>query len=196
MQHRWVMAACLAAAASTQAAPVGSVADIDRSVARVGDYVIWETELAARAQTLGVDRAKVLEELIEDALIVTEARRQGVIADKDDVDGALVEIKQQNNLDDAGLDKALAAQGYTRARYRVDLERQILILRAKNQLVAPRVFVTNAEVDAEAKQRNLANPTEDDRNKIRGELRKQMLEIETKKWIGELRKRAWIERRP
>jgi peptidyl-prolyl cis-trans isomerase SurA len=158
--------------------------------------VIWETELAARVQTLGVDRAKVLEELIEDALIVAEARRQGVSADKEEIDAALVEIKQQNNLDDAGLDKALAAQGYTRARYRVDLERQILILRAKNQLVAPRVFVTNAEVDAEAKQRNLANPTEDDRNKIRGELRKQQLEVETKKWIGELRKRAWIERRP
>jgi parvulin-like peptidyl-prolyl isomerase len=196
MPNRWVMAACLAVAASTQAAPVGSVAEIDRSVARVGDYVIWETELAARVQTLGVDRAKVLEELIEDALIVAEARRQGVSADKEEIDAALVEIKQQNNLDDAGLDKALAAQGYTRARYRVDLERQILILRAKNQLVAPRVFVTNAEVDAEAKQRNLANPTEDDRNKIRGELRKQQLEVETKKWIGELRKRAWIERRP
>jgi parvulin-like peptidyl-prolyl isomerase len=194
MSNRWVMAACLAAAANANAAPVGSVAEIDRSVARVGDHVIWESELAARARD--GDRAKVLEEMIDDVLVVAEARQHGVMADKDDVDNALAEIKQQNNLDDAALDKALAEQGYTRARYRLDLERQILILRAKNQLVAPRVVVTTAEIDAAAKQRNLANPTEDDRNKIRAELRKQMLELETTKWVAELRKRAWIERRP
>ena len=52
-----------------------------------------------------------------------------------EVQAALDEIKQQNNLDDAGLQQALAQQGYTLQGYRADLRRQLLRLRAVNQLV-------------------------------------------------------------
>src|SRR5690606_11442066 len=66
--------------------------------------------------------------------------------DSSEVQAALDEIKQQNKLDDAGLAQALASQGYTVQGYRMDLRRQLLRLRAINQLVAPKVQVTEDDV--------------------------------------------------
>src|SRR4029078_9307423 len=65
-----------------------------------------------------------------------------------EVQAALDEIKQNNNLDDAGLSTALAAQGLTMSTYRQELRRQMLRLRAINQLVAPKVSVTDEDVRA------------------------------------------------
>src|SRR6185295_14675019 len=48
----------------------------------------------------------------------------------------------------AGLAQALASQGYTMQNYRMDLRRQLLRLRAVNQLVAPKVQITEEDVRA------------------------------------------------
>src|SRR4029077_3122684 len=53
-----------------------------------------------------------------------------------------------NNLDEAGLASALSAQGYTLANYKHELRRQLLRIRAVNQLVAPKVSVTDEDVRA------------------------------------------------
>ena len=198
--ERWVIAGCLAMSGTAWAAPVGTVAVIDRSVARVGDAVIWEYDLDVRAAGSGgpaQERAATLEMMIDDELIVAEARKSNIDVEKSEVLSALDEIKTQNKLDDAGLDALLKQYGYTRARYLVDLERQIMILRAKNQLVAPQVNVTDADVEAEAKLRKLPVPvTETDKSTISRELRRREIDALTVKWVADLRKRAWIERRP
>jgi parvulin-like peptidyl-prolyl isomerase len=135
--------------------------------------------------------------MIDEELIVAEARRAQITVDKAEVLAALDEIKTQNKIDDAGLDVVLKEAGYTRARYLVDLERQLLMLRARYQLVSPRVFVSDAEVEAEAKARGKAVPvTEPDKSEIQKELRSKATDDMTVTWIAELRKRAWIERRP
>jgi parvulin-like peptidyl-prolyl isomerase len=197
MRH-WVIAACCCWFGVAHAAPVGTTTVIDRSVARVGDGVIWETEVAARMR--GVDpaqRPKIIDSMIDEELIVAEARRAQITVDKAEVLAALDEIKTQNKIDDAGLDVVLKEAGYTRARYLVDLERQLLMLRARYQLVSPRVFVSDAEVEAEAKARGKAVPvTEPDKSEIQKELRSKATDDMTVTWIAELRKRAWIERRP
>src|SRR4029077_9554764 len=53
-----------------------------------------------------------------------------------------------NNLDEAGLASALAAQGYTLANYKHEMRRQLLRYRAVNQLVAPKVQITDEDVRA------------------------------------------------
>jgi len=61
---------------------------------------------------------------------------------------ALDEIKQQNSLDDAGLAALLNAQGFNDAELQDDLPPQIMRLRAINQLVAPKIQVSDDEVRA------------------------------------------------
>jgi parvulin-like peptidyl-prolyl isomerase len=91
---------------------------------------------------------QVLDEMVNEELMVQAAEAARVEVDSSEVQAALDEIKQQNNLDDAGLASALASQGYTMSSYRSDLRRQLLRLRAVNQLVSPKVQITDEDVRA------------------------------------------------
>ncbi len=138
---------------------------VERVVAVVNDSIVLASELEARmvpvrgeamqiADPKERDRrlaklsTQVLDEMVNEELIVQAAESSKVEVDASEVQAALDEIKQNNNLDDAGLAQALAAQGYTLANYKTDLRRQLLRLRAVNQLVAPKVNVTEEDVRA------------------------------------------------
>lgn len=138
---------------------------LDRVVAVVNDTIILQSELDARLLPLRAQAAQitdpaeqrrrlakmtsqVLEEMVSEELMVQAAEAARVEVDSSEVQAALDEIKQQNNLDDTGLAQALASQGFTVQGYRMDLRRQLLRLRAVNQLVAARVQVTDEDVRA------------------------------------------------
>jgi parvulin-like peptidyl-prolyl isomerase len=191
---RCAIAACLMAG-SAQAAPVGAVAQIDRSVARVGDAVIWESDVASRAKSGSPDRAAVIEAMIDDELMLAAGRKAGISTDRAEVLAAFEEIKKQNNLDDAGLEAALKEAGYTKARYLVDLERQLVLLRTKNQLLAPKVFIEDSVVEAEVKSRKLP-VTEANKDTVRTELRRMGIDAQEILWVKALREHAFIARRP
>jgi peptidyl-prolyl cis-trans isomerase SurA len=99
-----------------------------------------------RRRRLAKLSTQVLDEMVSEELIVQAAESAKIEVDSSEVQAALDEIKQQNKLDDAGLAQALASQGYTVQGYRQDLRRQLLRLRAVNQLVAPKVQVTDDDV--------------------------------------------------
>ena len=137
----------------------------DQVVAIVNDAIVMRTELEVRlvpvigeanqiadpterARRISKLRSQVLDEMINEELIVQAAESAKVEVDSSEVQAALDEIKQQNNLDDAGLASALAAQGFTINSYKADLRRQLLRLRAVNQLVAPKVTITEEDVKA------------------------------------------------
>ncbi|MDQ3296008.1 MAG: peptidylprolyl isomerase [Myxococcota bacterium] len=138
---------------------------VERVIAIVNDSIILASELEARmvpvrgeamqiADQKERDRrlaklsSQVLDEMVSEELIVQAAETAKIEVEASEVQAALDEIKQNNNLDDAGLAQALAAQGYTLANYKHDLRRQLLRLRAVNQLVAPKVQVTEEDVRA------------------------------------------------
>lgn len=138
---------------------------LERVVAVVNDSIILQSELDARLLPLQAQAAQItdpveqrrrlakmasqtLEEMVNEELMVQAADDAKVEVDSSEVQAALDEIKQQNNLDDAGLAQALASQGYTMSGYRMDLRRQLLRLRAVNQLVSPKVQVTEDDVRA------------------------------------------------
>jgi peptidyl-prolyl cis-trans isomerase SurA len=137
----------------------------ERVVAVINDSIILRSELEARmvpvigeAQQIAdprererrIDklRGQVLDEMVNEELIVQSAEAAKIEVESSEVQAALDEIKQSNNLDDAGLAQVLAAQGYTLANYKTDLRRQLLRLRAVNQLVAPKVNVTDEDIKA------------------------------------------------
>lgn len=151
--------------ADTKSPNAGKKETLDRVVAVVNDSIILQSELDARLVPVRAEAAQiadpqerrrreaklasqVLDEMVNEELIVQAADAAKIEVDSSEVQAALDEIKQQNNLDDAGLQQALAQQGYTLAGYKADLRRQLLRLRAVNQLVAPKVNVTDEDVRA------------------------------------------------
>jgi peptidyl-prolyl cis-trans isomerase SurA len=138
---------------------------VERVVAIVNDAIVLASELEARMTAVRGEAmqiadpkererriskltSQVLDEMVNEELIVQASEAAKIEVESSEVQAALDEIKQQNNLDDAGFAQVLAAQGYTLANYKHELRRQLLRLRAVNQLVAPKVTITDEDVRA------------------------------------------------
>lgn len=149
----------------TKSPNAGKKVIFERVVAVINDSIILRSELEARmvpvigeAQQIAdpkererrIDklRGQVLDEMVNEELIVQAAEAAKIEVESTEVQAALDEIKSTNNLDDAALAQVLAAQGYTLGNYKTDLRRQLLRLRAVNQLVAPKVTVTDEDIKA------------------------------------------------
>jgi peptidyl-prolyl cis-trans isomerase SurA len=157
------------AAPATPAKPVsrnaGKRVVVERVVALVDNAIIMRSELDARllpvlaeaeniadpkerARRIDKLTRQTLEDMVNEQLVVDAAEAAHIDVEADDITATLDDIKKQNKLDDAGLAEALAQQGYTLAGYRTDLRRQLLRLRAINQLVRPKVQVSDDDVKA------------------------------------------------
>ena len=145
--------------------PSGHKLIVERVVAVVNEAIILDSELRARMipmmseaediadpkereRRLAKIQSQALDDMVNEELIVQAADAAKIDIDATEVQAALNEIKTQNKLDDAGLAKVLAAQGFTMTNYKADLRRQLLRLRAVNQLVAPKVTITDEDVRA------------------------------------------------
>lgn len=138
---------------------------VERVTAVVNDAIILSSELESRMMPVRQEAMQIadpkerdrrlaklttqtLDEMVNEELIVQAAEAAKLEVEAGEVQAALDEIKQQNKLDDAALQQALLAQGYTLAGYKQELRRQILRIRAVNQLVAPKVVITDEDVRA------------------------------------------------
>jgi peptidyl-prolyl cis-trans isomerase SurA len=161
--------------AAASSANRGSKVKVDYVVAIVNDAIILNSELEARrvpvlteAQQIADPRererriakltSQVLDEMVNDELEVQAAEAAKIDVESSEVQAALDDIKQQNNLDDAGLAAALSAQGFTLANYKQEVRRQMLRLRAENQIIAPKIQVS--EEDVRARYDQMARRTE------------------------------------
>lgn len=138
---------------------------VDRVVAVVNDSVILDSELTIRmapyeadveaiedtkerARRLDKLRGQVLDELVNEELIYQAATEARIEVEEKELDAAIKDIRDQNKLDEAAFQQALVAQGYSYTAYRQDIRRQLTRVKAMNQLVAPKVNVTDDEVRA------------------------------------------------
>ena len=101
-----------------------------------------------RERRIGKLHAQVLEEMIAEELIIQAAEAAKIAIDPEEVRAAIEDVKQQNKLDDAGLAQALASQGLTIESYKKLLGRTLLRHRAVNQLVTPKVTITEEDIRA------------------------------------------------
>lgn len=144
---------------------------LDRVVAVVQDAIILQSELETRVGPFSAEletitdprerarrtsklTSQMLEDMISEELIVQAAREAKLAVEPKEISAAVQEIKQQNKLDDAGLEQALAMQGYTLESYKEDVRRQILRMRAVNMMVRPKVTVTDDDVRARYDEMN------------------------------------------
>jgi parvulin-like peptidyl-prolyl isomerase len=143
----------------------GKKNQLDRVVAVVNDAVILQSELEARLVPELADAGKIadpqqrrqreatlasqlLDATINEELIVQAAEAAKIAVSSSEVQAALDDLKRRYKLTNAALEQLLAQQGYTLASYKAELRRQLLFHRAINQLIAPKVNVTDDDVRA------------------------------------------------
>lgn len=141
----------------------------DRSVIRGGDYIVaivnqelvTAVEVSLRAQRARDEanrqkvalpeeqelRRQITQALIEERVILTHAREGGVRIDDADLDRTLQGIAAQNQLSVDGLRERLRGEGTDFDRFRVNLREQLMVERARERDVLPRIRITEAEVD-------------------------------------------------
>lgn len=109
-----------------------------------------ETERMARLKEL---YEELLDFLIDEKLIRQIARESGIRITEADVDGAIENLRLQNNLTEEQFQQALEAQGLTMTKYRADMKKQLLRFKVVNQRVRSRVNITEEEVRARYEQK-------------------------------------------
>ena len=156
MPHALLLAALLAAPA-----PEGRI--LDRVAATVNGEVVTLFDLEERAgaelrraeaQPPGPARDKAraralkaaFDGVVAERLFDGQAAALGVEITDPEVDAAIEEIKRRNNLDDARLDQALAAQGMERASFRKSVKRDLETARIVSVKVRSRLKVTDEDV--------------------------------------------------
>lgn len=89
---------------------------------------------------------QVLERLIEEKLLAQRISHLGIKVTEAEINAAIEDVKISNNLDQDGLEAALAAQGMTLSSYREQIRTEILRYKLLAQEVSHRVAVTSSEI--------------------------------------------------
>jgi peptidyl-prolyl cis-trans isomerase SurA len=143
----------------------GQALMIDRIVARVNDDIITLSELQEeglplferlRANYTGrelesqVQRAEreFLDQLILRRLQLQYASQIGITAAENEINAALKDVLNRNNLTQEALTDLLTREGLTLQDYKDRLREQIILARLMNQAVRSRVSVDASEVEA------------------------------------------------
>jgi peptidyl-prolyl cis-trans isomerase SurA len=160
-----LLAAALSApAVAAQPEATGMV--LDRVVASVNDEAITLSEVQEEAQPIvrkilqdfvGAERdrrfeeaqQKLLEDLIERRLMVQVAKREGMMPSPAEVQGAIEELKKQNNLpDDAQFRAALRAEGLTLDQVRRTVTERLALSRLIGKQVRSAIILSEEELRA------------------------------------------------
>lgn len=159
---------CLALLSLTLAA--GLPAHAQRSAPRTADYIVaivnQELVTAAELQQrmaqvrenarrsnaqLPPDeelRREVLDALIDERVIITNARDSGMRLDDAELERAMANVAAQNQLTPQQLRERLRREGIDYARFRRNIRDQLLVERTREREVQGRIRITDAEVDA------------------------------------------------
>ncbi len=134
---------------------------LDRVVAIVDESVITERELARRIELVKIDfratgrplpredvlKRQVLEALINDSLLLQEARRRGIKITDGQLNQAMQRVARQNNISLSQLRSELLADGIDYDDYRETLRRELAITTLNRQYSQRNASVSEAEVD-------------------------------------------------
>lgn len=134
---------------------------LDTIVAVVDDDVITRSELENTQDTVErqllargtplppreVLEEQVLERLIMTRLQIRAAEQNGVAVDDQTVNAALEQLARQHNVTLDQLRQAIELDGYSYARFREEMRRELLITRLRQRVVDSRIQLTEQEVD-------------------------------------------------
>ena len=113
---------------------------VERALAeasRAGSKLPPETEL----------RRQALDALIDERAIITTARESGMKVDEPEVDRAVQNIAQQNQISTDALRQRLREEGIDYPRFRANLRDQIMIERLREREVYQRIRINDEDID-------------------------------------------------
>lgn len=93
-------------------------------------------------------KTDMLQQLIDRSLTAQEADKYQVKVSEADVDAAVENFKKMNKLDQAGLEKALAAEGLAYKDYRARMKEEILQSMLITRAVRSKVIITDNDIKA------------------------------------------------
>lgn len=149
-------------AAGARPAPRPAPRTADYIVAVVNQELVTNAELEqrmarvrAQAERAGAKlppaaelRQQLLDALIDERVQVTYARDSGTRVDENELDRAVANVAQQNQVTLAQLRQRLAAEGMDYTRFRNNIRDQIMIERVREREVQARIRITESEIDA------------------------------------------------
>ncbi len=92
-------------------------------------------------------RKQVIESLVDERVLITNARESGARVDDPELDRAVANVAQQNQMTMAQLRERLKQEGISYAKFRDNLRDQILVERVREREVVSRIRITDAEID-------------------------------------------------
>lgn len=136
---------------------------------------------------------QALEAIIDKKLIESELNKQKIAVTKEEVDAEIKKIETQVTSQGGTLEMALAQQGLTREK----LVEQITIQKKLEKLLADKVAVTDAEIDAYIKDSKATPPKdmkiEDFKKQVGEQLKQQKFQTEAQQWVSDLTTSAKIK---
>ena len=90
---------------------------------------------------------RIVDQLIDEKLVAQEADRLGIEVTAKELDMAVRDVKERNQLTDAQFEKALAEDGMTLESYKKELTTQMKKMQVMDQEIRAKVQVSKKEVD-------------------------------------------------
>lgn len=129
---------------------------------------------------------QALESIINEKLIESELNKQKVVATKEEVDEGVKKIEAQITSQGGTLTSALAMQGMTEEK----LRERIITQKKLEKLLADKIAITDAEIDAYIKDSKVTSPKdmkpEDFKKQISDQLKQQKFQQVAQKWVSDL----------
>lgn len=214
---RWIVPLGLIVLLAGRAAAAPGWTQVDRVIAVVNDGAVLASDVSRRvaqykaamktppepakaaAQEEAI-RSAAVRDLCDEMLLAQEATRRRIEVPDGEINMAVDQIKVQNKFDDAGLERALAANGLTVAGYRDELRRQLTRLRVINEVVRPLIDINDKLVRDVYMQEKAKNPKLGTFEAEKGRLQQAVFERElvaaTEQWLLQRRASSFIEVRP
>lgn len=121
--------------------------DVDRLMAANLEDIKKAEGGQAKKEKFTDYRTMALDRLIGDKLLDQQMNQMKILVTDEDVKKAAGNIMQRNSLTQDQLNKQLASKGLTYDQYLVDLKSQLKKVKFVGQVIAPRVKVTDADLD-------------------------------------------------
>ncbi len=109
-------------------------------------------------------RQQVLDSLIDERVIVTYARDSGLRIEEPELDRAVQNVAQQNQITLDQLRERLRAEGIDYPRFRANLRDQMMIERTREREVYGRIKISDADIDELIEKQRVASKAEPELN--------------------------------
>jgi peptidyl-prolyl cis-trans isomerase SurA len=133
-----------------------TASEVQQRLARVRDEAARNRAPMPPASAL---RKQVLDSLIDERVLVTNARESGARIDDPELDRAVANVATQNQLTLPQLRERLRQEGIPFTKFRDNIRDQILVERVREREVVSRIKVSDAELDEMIEKRRAAAGT-------------------------------------